>query len=181
MSKPESLQNAPVCFASLAMRVAQKAKAPAADVRLAGMVDHDAKLRDAMQQREDGIELAGPHQRVEAEPGRRHRRERGQHIAAQNPLGIGKVLEHGTQPHEPRVGGQLRDPVRRADGAARSDQPTTPPTRPLECARRSSKKAVSASVGAAWTRMVAVMSPSSGRRSSSVKSRSIARSGVSQP
>jgi hypothetical protein len=133
------------------------------------MIDDDGEIRMALERSEQRLELARLDQRIESQPQRGQRRERGLHFRSRDPCRIGQVLQHRPHALEQRFG---RERAERCDGvvAARSTQPTTPRTRPPLALATSSRKLVSATVGAACTSTV---EPTFALRSIGLNSRSM--------
>ena len=82
-----------------------------------------------------------------------HRFERRREFSSQHPVRVRNVLDHRPQADESRVGGERPRWCPRRRPLSKSTQPTTPAMNGVSRAS-SSRKRVSATVGAACTRMV---------------------------
>ena len=73
------------------------------DVRLAAVVDDHGKVGMAVEHAQQRRQLRRLDQRVEAKAEARERRQRAIHVVPQDPLGVGKVLQHRADRFQQRV------------------------------------------------------------------------------
>ena len=114
-----------------------------------------AQFRMPLQHAREPRQVPRQHQRIEDEAMRDHRVERRAKRGTQQPIVVGFVLHHRPQADERRstASAAIRSA---ASGASNGAQPTTPATNGVAAASSSSHR-VSATVGAACTRIVASM------------------------